>query len=283
MEALLEAVRKGRVLLLNILQAIALFCVAMFSMALWPLAAEVLPVGVPPTLPPDMALLFLFVYIPLLLLSIIVSPAPPNVLKITPRKNVFNMSQDQERRFTLYLLGRAGFTMVAIYVVGWLCASSAKFDTSSEVRFHSHLGERVDILSVNVDSTELRAFRLVQDVMSLQALGSFVAHALTLQERGQIWGRIGLPHPKKAVAMYSIMAGVLVLHIGVLALRAYLRDGLSDYANLHLAVWLAVAVGFLATFCVGLTLNAHDEKRHRQEMQFRRLDFDTKLGMHSPR
>ncbi len=177
MEALLEAVRKGRVLLLNILQAIALFCVALFSMALWPLAAELLPVGVPPTLPPDMALLFLFVYIPLLLLSVIVSPAPPNVLKITPRKNVFNMSQEQERRFTLYLLWRAGFTMVAIYVVGWLCAASAKFDTSDEVRFYSHLGERVDILNVNVDSGELRALRLVQDVMSLQALVSFIAHA----------------------------------------------------------------------------------------------------------
>ncbi len=173
--------------------------------------------------------------------------------------------------------------MVAIYVVGWLCAASAKFDTPEEVRFYSHLGERVDILNVNVDSGELRAFRVVQDVMSLQALVSFVAHALTLQERGQIWGRIGLPPPRKAVAMYSLMTGVLVLHIGVLALRAYQRDGLSDYANLHLAVWLAIAVGFVATFLVGLIVNAHDEKRHRQEMQFRRLDFDTKLGMHSPR
>eukprot|EP00606_Chrysophyceae_sp_TOSAG23-5_P000727 GSChrysophyteH2.ASY1.ANO1.537.1 assembled CDS len=47
MEALLEAVRKGRVLLLNMLQALAFLCVALLSPALWPVVACALPTPVP--------------------------------------------------------------------------------------------------------------------------------------------------------------------------------------------------------------------------------------------
>eukprot|EP00605_Chrysophyceae_sp_TOSAG23-4_P000556 GSChrysophyteH1.ASY1.ANO1.627.1 assembled CDS len=70
MEAILEAVRKGRVLLLNMLQGLAMMCVSLFALALWPLAAYALPTAVPPSLSPSMALLFLFIYIPILLFAI---------------------------------------------------------------------------------------------------------------------------------------------------------------------------------------------------------------------
>jgi len=279
MEALLEAVRKGRVLLLNMLQAIAMMCVSLFSLALWPLVSVMLPVAVPPSLSPAIAQLFLFIHVPFLLLAIINAPAPKNVLKSTPRKNIFNLSTKDEMRFTKYLLCRAGYTALCVFAIGWVSIASV----ANPGTWYQHMLERTDLLTESRGDAGVRAFNMVQDIMSIQLLLSLVVHALTLLERGQTWERPAIPSFSRHPTLYLCIIFILSTHAVVMGVRAWLRNGFQEYQNLDYAVWLILIVGTLGTFLVGLAVNAHDEKRHRRLMQFLRLDFDTKLGMHSPR
>ena len=106
LSVLLEAIRNGRIFLLNGIQSLAFMVVAFLSIGyatpfhppthpdilyvcvyvcvgmyvcvrvrLWPVVSMALPVSVPPSLPPPVALLFVLVHIPLMALSILVGPA----------------------------------------------------------------------------------------------------------------------------------------------------------------------------------------------------------------
>lgn len=68
------------------------------------------------------------------------------------------------------------------------------------------------------------------------------------------------------------------------ASRAALReDGFAQYHYMRYDVWLAMVVFPLFGLVIGTFVNALDEKGYRRYMQFLRLEFDTKLGMHSPK
>jgi hypothetical protein len=157
LSALLEGIHMGRVYLVNSLQACAFLAVSCLSLALWPLTACALPLSLPPSLPPPMALLFLFLYIPLLSFSILFGPGPDGIMKATPRKNlkiknlknskfslwnnkneinsemeIFSESENlilqqqrdrkskDESRFFRYLLTRCMNTSFSLFVAGWL-------------------------------------------------------------------------------------------------------------------------------------------------------------------
>ena len=157
LSALLEGIHMGRVYLVNSLQACAFLAVSCLSLALWPLTACALPLSLPPSLPPPMALLFLFLYIPLLSFSILFGPGPDGIMKATPRKNpkiknlknsksslwsnkneknsemeifsesenlIFQQQRDRkskdESRFFRYLLTRCMYTSFSLFVAGWL-------------------------------------------------------------------------------------------------------------------------------------------------------------------
>ena len=155
----------GRVYLVNSLQVAAFIAVSCFSMALWPIFSCAIPLSIPPSLPPPMALLFLFIYIPLLSFSILFGPGPEGVMKATPRKNmkIKNNSENEnenddnseiekisemeiivrqqqkerkakdEKRFFSYLLFRSVFVAFSVFVTGWLaCGSVFTSDGSIE-------------------------------------------------------------------------------------------------------------------------------------------------------
>jgi hypothetical protein len=44
-----------------------------------------------------------------------------------------------------------------------------------------------------------------------------------------------------------------------------------------------MAVGPVLGIAVGFVVNAYDNFCYRRHLQFLRLEFDTRLGMHSPR
>ena len=82
---------------------------------------------------------------------------------------------------------------------------------------------------------------------------------------------------------YYAAAGVcLLIHLGVMAVRATLRDG-GSYSELHWQVWLVLLLPPLLLGALGSSLNLRDDKFYRRHLQFLRLEFDTRLGMHSPR
>ena len=115
------------------------------------------------------------------------------------------------------------------------------------------------------------------------------------------------PWPRFYTEYYAVMLGVLVLHSSVLLWRTALRhcwlgesatltlvghgfcdkniaEDHEDYASLHYSVWIVLLVGSVGlNLLSGFVSNAYDRRHYRRYTQFLRLEFDTRLGMHSPR
>ena len=134
-------------------------------------------------------------------------------------------------------------------------------------------------------STSMNPLWLVHDLMSIQMLLGIISQMLTMLRRDQTWNNIRslfssiYKHP----SLYKCGAGVLIIHTAMLLLRAWMRGGIANYAEVPYVVWIMMSVTTIAGIFVGLAVNSYDNKKHQQTMQFLRLDFDTKLGMHSPR
>jgi hypothetical protein len=131
----------------------------------------------------------------------------------------------------------------------------------------------------------LRDYWLVQDLMATQLLLGLLTQSCTLLERGQTvdissdtWWE-DIPIFKNFIGFMLL----LPLHAVVLFVRALFRGGLQRYAQLDYTLWACMGLLSIGGIFVGLAVNAHDKERHMRHLQFLRLDFDTKLGMHSPR
>lgn len=97
---------------------------------------------------------------------------------------------------------------------------------------------------------------------------------------------------------YSAAIFSILFHICVLLIRAYSRKTvnngeMSEYSNiggvrayglLGWTVWISCFVILpLLSICVTVIINQYDGTAHRRYLQYLRLEFDTRLGMHSPR
>lgn len=116
------------------------------------------------------------------------------------------------------------------------------------------------------------------------------------------------PWPRLYAEYYAVMISILIVHVLVMAWRSALRhcimgssvttmlvgsdyceennmdDTNASYINLHYAVWIVLIASSLVlnTTC-GFVVNLYDSYHYRRYTQFLRLEFDTRLGMHSPR
>ena len=140
--------------------------------------------------------------------------------------------------------------------------------------------------SINKSTSDTKGYWLVQDVMTSQALLSMITQSLTMLVRGQIEY---IPSPLKFPDIWYyivifILCGIQVIVMTVRALMRYNCDQhRHNYANLHWVVWLAMFILPLLGIVLGLIINRHDNHNYRRYLQFLRLEFDTRLGMHSPR
>jgi len=285
----------------------AFMTVAFLSLGSWPLMSNAVPIAIPPSIPPSIALLFLCVYIPIISIAILLSPAQEGVMKNTPRKNNYfatnagsqrvkvndSKRKADEGRFIRYLCWRSGFVVLSVFLVGWTTAASSLRENgvslfTSMQQFHDMLPSP----GAHVNEDILRALYLTQDMMANAALLGILSQALTLLERGQQLVDVeavavswpGVLHHK---AFYTALALCLVIHCGVMLARALLREvehaEVGTYSSLPWLVWLlllglpAVGTG------LGSAVNSRDDRFYRRYLQFLRLEFDTRLGMHSPR
>lgn len=97
---------------------------------------------------------------------------------------------------------------------------------------------------------------------------------------------------------------MLLLHVLITSLRAALRtcifhsssahwlsgldcssgsQGNASYKNIHGLVWATLFIMVAMNLVGGLMVNHYDGHFYRRHLQFLRLEFDTRLGMHSPR
>ncbi len=141
-------------------------------------------------------------------------------------------------------------------------------------------------LSASTYSNDLVGFWLIQDVMSCQLILQILAQSLTLLERGQSVSFSNFPTPFSHGYFFLAALVVLGIHALVLFVRAFTRCQLncsSSYTSLSWEVWV-VMFGFpLVSLIVGFVYNSYDAKFFKRYLQFLRLEFDTRLGMHSPR
>ena len=150
----------------------------------------------------------------------------------------------------------------------------------------------------NEYTADARALLLVQDLMSAQALLSLLAQSSTLLVRGQTaLGQFPRPGRLPEGYYYLVALLLLVLHAGVLFVRAALRAAAADhsidggsggydahsYVRLDWFVWALMFLLPLGGVLLGMRVNKDDDHHYRRYLQFLRLEFDTRLGMHSPR
>ncbi len=327
LSVLLETIRKGRVLLLNILQAMMLYLVTMSALAFWSLFAHILPINIPPSCPPAMAIIFIVIYVPCICLAMLFTDDHERIMKTTPRKNILQLKPKDQSRFVYYFSMRIGTFASSIIIAGYfttasvLRGSDSFFERFVESAFflflivflllvsHSLTSYRYILSSSNntaANITDIRAFWLIQDMMTNMAYLAMIAQAFTLLIRGQHFNKPIL-WPSNYIEFYFIIFLLTALHIGIMCWRAALRDCLiydplssvfaeidcvsadassaddTTYLQLHYLVWIWLFVGCVGNVVVGFVVNHDDDRHYRRYLQFLRLEFDTRLGMHSPR
>ncbi len=144
---------------------------------------------------------------------------------------------------------------------------------------------------------DLVGFWLIQDIMSCQLLLQILFHAFTLLERGQSYSKF------PGFSAHKCFYLILLLLVCVHTLIVYIRDAMRcnsniinnsnistdasssylSYSDFTWPVWVVLVCLPLLSVLVGLFLNEQDARFYRRHLQFLRLEFDTRLGMHSPR
>lgn len=80
---------------------------------------------------------------------------------------------------------------------------------------------------------------------------------------------------------------ILSVHIILMVVRNYCRmaedENAFKYSSLDFIVWILMCVLPFIGILVGSLVNYFDKVHYRRYLQFLRLEFDTRLGMHSPR
>jgi hypothetical protein len=264
--AITETIRKGRLYILNILQSLGFLSVCTLALAIWPIAAQGIPMPIAPSISPAMALLFLLWYYPVLVISIMLSDTSESVMKSTPRKSVLQLRPRDETRFLSYLFIRAIFVVISVFLQGFVAASST-FKASS-------------INEETRSQQNIYGYWLVQDLMATQLMLQVICQAASLMERGQR----RLPDFVEHSQFFIATAVIFLTHLWIMAIRVMMRSASDhNYKNLNWLVWLVMILMPILGLAVGFLVNGLDDKWYRRYLQFLRLEFDTKLGMHSPR
>jgi len=87
---------------------------------------------------------------------------------------------------------------------------------------------------------------------------------------------------------YISIAAIAIIHAMIMLARSSMRYNQNDliqhtYWELHWAIWVTMLVLPALGILLGAVVNRLDDHHYRRHLQFLRLEFDTRLGMHSPR
>lgn len=280
LSSLLEAIRFGRIFLLNVLQALAFACISFLSLGMWPLLSQAIPMDIPPSLPPSLAILFILVHVPLIAIAVAFSDGPDKVaMKNAPRKSTLVRKAGDEKRFMQYLVMRCGSVCISVFLIGLVSlAAVSKSDYINRSWFISQSSFTV----ININSPNgISKFWLIQDLMSCEMLLSLIAQSVTLLERGQSLDKF--PTPTSHIYYYLVIVLLIGIHIVVVVIRGYLRDNLSSFMHLGWLLWVMLVTLPVLQIAIGMLVNRHDNYYYARHLQYLKLEYDTRLGMHSPR
>jgi hypothetical protein len=124
---------------------------------------------------------------------------------------------------------------------------------------------------------------MVQGSTSLALLLGMIGQGASMLYRNQRATEI-LSDLTTAPAFVVASAGTVLLHVGVLWARgggSFRACGLGGSGAV--LVWLVMLASAVVGSLVAFATASHDQVAYKRYLNYLRLEFDTKLGMHSPR
>jgi hypothetical protein len=215
----------------------------------------------------------------------------------TPRRSAFVRRPREEDRFVVYLASRAGWVVLCTLITGWLAAAAVAAPTpldslsstlptgpSAGASANANMGSGGVIGGSDTYSDVSHWF--VHNAMAVQVILGLIAQAATLLHRGQTINQLPTPHSHPA--FYAAAVIIIIIQTLIVLSQAWFRGVLTcsieGYPKTHIWILcLAMVLGPLGGLAVGVAVNAADMSWHVRHLKFLRLEFDTRLGMHSPR
>lgn len=225
-----------------------------------------------------------------------------SVMQNTPRKNIYISKPRDESRFYQYLLVRICWVGFSVFVVGYITiacvydGNSTDDHASDTVGFFGSIPLLLHRLPKFHDNASIgdglndvaMKNSLVADLISVQLLLGIMSQSMTMVHRGQTI--LDLPHPFRCKGYYLISMCIVVIHGTILTVKHVLRSLLYSsneslgYGDVHYIVYFLIPLlNMIGMLINSIYINSYDFASYRRYQQFLRLEFDTRLGMHSPR
>lgn len=291
---LIELIRLGRCVLTNFRQMIAFIFVSQLFLATLILASYVVPFPLVPQLSCASIFWLLWVLVPAVSLSMLASGSEKNVMKQTPRKNEeIELQEDLPRLAAYFVVRHLPSALVSILV--FECLLGFSLEASREQLGDEYVAYTwIDFIMRNstilarprppaVDAAVNRA-----EAGMLLVIGfSIVASSCGYLHRCE---SIFSMSPLRNRIWLGTCALVVCVQLVISVLRAGIEggDGFSLWWFVSSIVpwlfWLlALIVWPLTVIAVDEVAKAHDRRHMTRYYKFLRMQFDTRLGMWSPK
>ncbi|KAJ2401653.1 hypothetical protein GGI23_001255 [Coemansia sp. RSA 2559] len=226
----------------------------------------------PPALPGYMALWVLWVVAPLLAAALLFAPHDENVMSTMPLRNHAHVSD--LRRFSAYAAIRMA-PPVAITVVVYATALAALLEARPGVRQLSRALGHADWLRLS--AADQRALAAAQAYATV----AFAFHCTCISATLMFRTRTCVEFvPLRSLAWAAAAAAALALTFALAALLVAL--GGAPVARVPWYTYVVAFAGPLALLPLQDLCKLHDKKRWTRLQKLAKLEFKTKLGLHSP-
>ena len=310
LSVILQAIRSGRVLLNNTTQMCAYAAVVSIGLASWVIASIMIPtntshtpsntsntshnptyasslidIPVPSAL---MILIFTTIHLPVILLSFFFSKGRPQdeVMSQMPLKTVAMKRPKEEMRYTYYLALRVGWIGISCIILGWIIRLFIWNTSANSNSYNNTSSNNNSSTDNNNDDRISKTSEVIGDncmlIMSVHMLIMLCAEASTLLHRGM--SMKDLPSWTSHPVFYIAIIVCLIIHMTILIYLYPLQIWVlcSDWSKLSTIIICSLLLCAL-DIALGVIINGHDFPIYQRHQRFLRLDFDTRLGMHSPK
>uniref|UniRef100_K3WDV0 Cation-transporting P-type ATPase C-terminal domain-containing protein n=1 Tax=Globisporangium ultimum (strain ATCC 200006 / CBS 805.95 / DAOM BR144) TaxID=431595 RepID=K3WDV0_GLOUD len=290
---LIELIRLGRCVLTNFHQMIAFIFVSQLFIATLILISYIVPFPLVPQLSCASIFWLLWILVPTLSLSMLASASEKDVMKQTPRKNEeIELQEDLPRLATYFLIRHVPSALLAIVVfeclLGFSLASS-RAQLGDEYRdfqwfdfmLHNSIvlaRPRPPVVAAAVDRAEAGMLLLIGASILASSCG-YLYRCESIFSMSPLRNRMWL----------GASTGLLVVQLTISMVRAGLAgsDGHSLWFFIGEAVpwyfWTVFFVWPMIVIAVDEAVKSHDRHHMTRYFKFLRMQFDTRLGMWSPK
>ncbi|OWZ08443.1 hypothetical protein PHMEG_00019019 [Phytophthora megakarya] len=297
---LIELIRLGRRMLTNFHQMHTFIFVSQLCIATLILTSYAVPFPHVPRLSCTSIFWLLWVLVPALSLSMLASASEKDIMKKTPRKNEeFEMEEDLPR-LVAYFLGRHLPSVLMCIVVFECLLGFISLEASN-------IADSFSFGNDNFRGFRWMDFVLDNELVTIRPRPPAVEAAVDRAEAGMLL-MIGICivtsscgylyrcesmfelSPFRNIMWFTISSMLLGLHVIISSLRARLvgADGITLWHFVSQSVpwsfWFAI-LGVWPLIIVGIdeAVKAHDKRHLVRYNKFLRMQFDTRLGMWSPK